>query len=111
MEEENEVPEVQKQQEIHVQTRDPNDKTVYVGKNNVMSYVLAVVTQFNQGLPEVKIKARGKAISRAVDITQIVKNRFINTLKISDVVFSTEELPSEDGSMSKVSSIHLTLTK
>ena len=105
-EEEAEVPEVAEQ---HI--RDPNDKTVYVGKKNVMSYVLAVVTQFNQGLTEVKIKARGKAISRAVDVTQIVKNRFINTLKITEVNFSTEELPSEDGTISKVSSMNITVVK
>lgn len=90
-------------------SRDSN--VVYVGKKGIMSYVLAVVTQFNAGANEVKIKARGKAISRAVDVSQIVKNRFMKDLKISMADVSTEELTSEDGSMNRVSSLTLSLTK
>src|SRR3989344_905875 len=77
--------------------RKPDD-TIYVGKKNVMSYVLAVVTQFNQGLPAVKVKARGMAISRAVDVSQIVKNRFMPTMRITNFDVTTEELQREDGS-------------
>ncbi|MBI5037069.1 DNA-binding protein Alba [Candidatus Micrarchaeota archaeon] len=89
--------------------RDRN--TVYIGKKNVMSYVLAAVTQLNSGSSEVKIKARGKAISRAVDVTQITKNRFFKDIKITLADISTEELASEDGTMSKVSSVTLLLSK
>lgn len=42
-----------------------------------MNYVLAVVTQMNGGFSEVTLKARGMAISRAVDVAEIVKNRFL----------------------------------
>lgn len=88
------------------------DNIIYVGKKNVMAYVLAVVTQFNQGALNVIVKARGKSISKAVDITQIVKNRFVQTLKIDKIELATEELPSEeDGRVSKVSSMEITLTK
>ena len=88
------------------------DNTVYVGKKHVMSYVRAVVSKFNQaGISSVKIKARGQAISRAVDVTQIVKNRFLPSLKISDFNVETEDLESEDGSMKKVSSVTLTVSK
>ncbi len=41
-----------------------------------MNYVLAVLTQFNSGATEVSIKARGRAISRAVDVAEIVRKRF-----------------------------------
>ncbi|MFH1057037.1 MAG: DNA-binding protein Alba [Candidatus Micrarchaeota archaeon] len=88
-----------------------DDNTVYVGKKDVMSYVLAVVTQFNQGSNQVKVKARGNVISRAVDVSQIVKNRFLSSLKITGFDVTTEELQSEDGSMRKVSSLTLTLEK
>lgn len=84
---------------------------VYVGRKNVMSYVLAVVTQFSQGTQEVHLKARGRAISRAVDVTQIVKNRFMPDLMIKNVAFSTEELASEGGRFTKVSSMDVTMTK
>ena len=56
------------------------DNTVFVGNKPVMNYVLAVVTQFNNGASEVAIKARGKAISRAVDTAEIALNRFLENV-------------------------------
>lgn len=88
-----------------------DENIVYVGKKSVMSYVLAVITQFNNGAAEVEIKARGKVISRAVDVAEIVRNRFMPDAKLKEIKISTEELTSEDGSKSKVSSIEIALTK
>ncbi len=88
-----------------------DENTVFIGKKNVMSYVLAVVTQFNSGAKEVVIKARGKVISRAVDVAEIVRNRFVNDAKISNVKITTEELTSEDGSKGNVSAIEISLTR
>lgn len=85
--------------------------TVYVGKKGVMGYVLAVVTQFNNGAEHIVIKARGKLISRAVDVAEIVRNRFLTDVKVRDILIKTEELTSEDGSLSKVSAIEITLGK
>jgi len=87
------------------------ENTVYVGQKNVMSYVLAVVTQFNNGASEVNLKARGKVISRAADVTQIVKNRFMPSMQIKDVRVSTEELQNEEGTMSRVTCMHFILTR
>jgi DNA-binding protein len=89
--------------------RDGN--TVYVGKKTTMGYVLAVVTQFNNGAEEVCIKARGKLISRAVDVAEIVRHRFLPNSKVKDILISTEELMSEDGSKNKVSSIEIKIQK
>ena len=92
--------------------RDPSERNViYVGKKETMAYVLAVVTQFNSGLSEVHIKARGKSITAAVDISQIVKNRFMPGLQIKSVTLGTEELTSEDGRQTKVSSMDILLVK
>lgn len=88
-----------------------DDNTVYVGKKGTMGYVLAVVTQFNNNASEVAIKARGKLISRAVDVVEIVRNRFMPNSTISDIKIKTEELTSEDGSKNKVSAIEITLKK
>ncbi|MBI5228931.1 DNA-binding protein Alba [Candidatus Micrarchaeota archaeon] len=88
-----------------------DENVIYVGKKNVMSYVLAVVTQFNMGSLEVHLKARGRAISRAADVTQIVKNRFIPSLAIKGINITTEELTSEDGRLNKVSSMDILMTK
>lgn len=89
--------------------RDPN--TVFVGKKSTMGYVLAVVTQFNNGANEVCVKARGKLISRAVDVVEIVRHRFLPNSRVQDIQISTEELTSEDGSRNKVSSIEIKLQK
>jgi archaea-specific DNA-binding protein len=87
------------------------ENVVFIGKKGTMAYVLAVVTQMNQGSKEVLLKARGKAISRAVDVAEIVKNKFIKDIKISNIDIATEEIPSEEGNPLKVSSIEITLQK
>ncbi|MBI5223056.1 DNA-binding protein Alba [Candidatus Micrarchaeota archaeon] len=85
--------------------------TVFIGKKGTMGYVLALVTQFNNGAPEVVIKARGKLISKAVDVVEIFRNRFMATTKLKAINISTEELTSEDGSKSKVSAIEIIVQK
>ena len=87
-----------------------SDNTVFVGNKPVMNYVLAVVTQFNQGADEVSVKARGKAISRAVDTTEIALNRFLENVKKGGIVTSTEMVDTESGK-TNVSSIEIILTK
>lgn len=87
-----------------------NDNTVFIGRKPTMNYVLAVVTQFNTA-EEVVVKARGKSISTAVDVAEIVKSRFIQNLKVKDIQISTESLKSEDGRSVNVSSIEIYLTR
>ena len=74
-----------------------NENTVFVGNKPVMNYVLAVVTQFNNGAGEVAIKARGKAISRAVDTAEIALNRFLDGVTKKDIVTSTEVIDTDTG--------------
>ncbi len=87
-----------------------DENTVYVGSKPPMSYVLAVVTQFNGGSDEVVIKARGRAISRAVDTAEITRNKFVTNAKIKDIKISTESMSNEEGRTSNVSSIEISLT-
>jgi len=87
------------------------ENVVFVGKKGTMSYVLAVVTQMNQGSKEVFVKARGKAISRAVDVAEIVKNKFITDVKVENIGISTEDISTEDGNQLKVSAIEIKLSK
>jgi DNA-binding protein len=75
-----------------------------------MSYVLAVVTQFNGGSDEVVIKARGRAISRAVDTAEITRNRFVQNAKVKDIKIGTESITNEEGRNSNVSSIEISLS-
>ena len=85
----------------------PEDNVIFVGNKPVMNYVLAAVTQFNEGAKEVTIKARGRAISRAVDTAEVVRHRFLTDVEIDRIQISTEELDSEKGEKINVSSIEI----
>jgi DNA-binding protein len=75
-----------------------------------MNYVLAVVTQFNNGADSVIIKSRGRAISRAVDVAEVARNRFLKDIEVKDIVISTEKIASERGEIN-VSSMEIFLGK
>lgn len=87
-----------------------DDSTIFVGDKQPMNYVLAVLTQFKSGKDEITVKARGRLISRAVDVVQIVKNKFINELKIGNIEILTEQLKGEKG-LVNVSVISIPLKK
>ncbi len=87
------------------------ENIVYIGNKPVMNYVLAVVTQMNSGVNEVMLKARGRAISRAVDVAEIVRNRFISDVEIASIEISTEEIVGNEGTSSNVSAIEIKLNK
>ena len=89
-----------------------DENVIYVGRKAPMSYVLAVVTQFNSGSDEVIIKARGRSISTAVDTAEIVRNRFVTDTKVKEIKISTESITNEEeGRTSNVSSIEIYLVK
>lgn len=87
------------------------ENVVYIGNKPVMNYVLAVVTQMNGGTSEVILKARGRAISRAVDVAEIVRNRFISDVDIGNIDICTEEIMSNEGTTTNVSAIEIQLCK
>jgi archaea-specific DNA-binding protein len=92
--------------------RRSDENVIYVGHKPPMSYVLAVVTQFNaSGSDEVVIKARGRAISTAVDTAEIVRNRFVTDAKLKEITIGTESVTNEEGRVSNVSSIEIRLAK
>ncbi|UCB58329.1 MAG: DNA-binding protein Alba [Thermoplasmatales archaeon] len=99
-------------EEGKTEKRKTDENVIYVGNKPPMSYVLAVVTQFNNtSSDEVIIKARGRAISRAVDTAEITRNRFITDAEIKDIKIGTESITNEEeGRTSNVSSIEITLT-
>ena len=87
------------------------NNTIFVGSKPVMNYVLAVVTLFNNGSDSVLIRARGKAISRAVDTAEIVRNRFITDCDVSDINISTEKLENVNQEKTNVSIIEILIEK
>jgi DNA-binding protein len=91
--------------------KEAESNVVFVGKKPAMSYVLACVTQFNEGRPEIILRARGRAISHAVDVAEIVRNKFVTDTHIKDVKIGTEEVETEQGEKLNVSSIEIVLAK
>jgi DNA-binding protein len=89
-----------------------DENIVFVGSKPVMNYVLAVVTQLNKKETEnVVIKARGRAISRAVDVAEIVRNKFVNDVNVEKITTSTETITRDDNSNANVSAIEITLKR
>lgn len=85
--------------------------TVYIGNKPPMAYVMAIITAFNSGADSVVLKARGRAISRAVDVAEIAKNRYLNDIQAKKIEVGTEQLPSQGGGTRGVSTIAITMEK
>ncbi|MGC9177642.1 MAG: DNA-binding protein Alba [Conexivisphaera sp.] len=85
---------------------------VLIGKKPPMNYVLAVLTLFQNGQDQVILKARGMAISKAVDVSQILKNRFLKDVDVKDIRIGTEQVDNQQtGGKSNVSSIEIVLQR
>ena len=91
-----------------------NADVIFVGNKPPMSYVLAIITSLSAGnLKEITLKARGQAITTAVDVAEITRNRFIKDLKVSKIAIGTAEMPPREGESKSrmVSTMEITLTK
>jgi len=85
---------------------------VYIGRKPVMSYVLAVITSLNMpDIDEVVLKARGRAITTAVDVAEITRRRFVDALKVDRIEIGTEELEQMDGRTRNVSTMEISLKR
>lgn len=83
---------------------------VYIGRKPIMSYVLAVMTHLNSSnAQDVIIKARGRAITTAVDVAEVTRRRFINNISVDTIAIGTEEMKQEDGSTRSVSTMEIKL--
>ncbi len=92
--------------------RDPG--TVFIGRKPAMSYVLAVITSMsNADMKQITLKARGQAITTAVDVAEIVRSRFLKDLKVNKIAIGTEELPPREGENRSrmVSTMEITMAK
>lgn len=87
------------------------ENVVFVGSKPPMNYILAVVTLFNGGSPNVVLRARGKAISRAVDVAELVRNKFVEKCTVESVRIGTERVTDEGRRSVNVSSIEIHLAK
>jgi len=87
---------------------------IFVGSKPPMSYVLAIITALSaSNAKEITLKARGRAITTAVDVAEIARNRFLKDLRVSKIGIGTEEMPPREGEnrTRMVSTMEITLTR
>ncbi len=89
------------------------DNSIFIGSKPFMNYVTGVVMQFTtKDANEVIVKARGKFISRAVDVSLVAAERFLeNTVEVKDIKIGSEEFENKEGKKVRVSTIEITLKK
>lgn len=90
-----------------------DDNSIFIGGKPFMSYVTGVVMQFTtKGAQEVMVKARGKFISRAVDVAEVAMKRFLkDQLQLKDIKIDSEEFTNNEGREVRVSTIEILLEK
>ena len=89
------------------------DNSIFIGNKPFMNYVTSVVMQFTtKNATEVIVKARGKFISRAVDVAEVASKRFLNSqVEIKDIKIDSEEFENKEGKKVRVSTIEIVLAK
>ena len=89
------------------------DNSIFIGNKPFMNYVTGVVMQFTtKQASEVTIKARGKFISRAVDVAEVACKRFLdNSANVTDIRINSEEFTNSEGRQVRVSTIEISLKK
>ena len=106
---EQENAEVKEEKTVSKKASSEFDNVVFVGNKHLMNYVNSIEMQFKNSL-EVIIKARGKFISKAVDIAEVAKRRGLTDghIKIKEIKIGTEEYTNE-GKKVNVSTIDIIL--
>jgi DNA-binding protein len=87
------------------------ENQVLIGKKPLMNYVVASLTLFNHGAEEVVLRARGRAISRAVDVAEMLRRVFIKDLTVKAITIGSEEVQRAEGGTANVSIMEITLKK
>jgi DNA-binding protein len=88
-----------------------NENIVLIGKKPIMNYVVACLTFFNSGAKKLTVKARGRAISRAVDTVELLRRAFVKDLELQGINITTEEVTRGEGQKANVSAIEITVAK
>jgi DNA-binding protein len=92
---------------------DKEDYNVYVGGKPFMNYVTAVVMQFTtHDASNVIVKSRGKFMSRAVDVAEVVQSRFLkDQIKVGEIKIGSEEFTNKENRQVRVSTMEITLSR
>lgn len=89
------------------------DNSIFIGTKPFMNYVTGVVMQFTtKGADIVTVKARGKFISRAVDVAEVSAKRFLEGAVVTKGInINSEEFTNKEGRQVRVSTIEIQLAR
>jgi len=89
------------------------DNSIFIGNKPFMNYVTSIVMQFTtKDASEVIVKARGKFISRAVDVSEVASKRFLqDQISVKDIQIGSEAFENQEGKNVRVSTIEIVLSK
>lgn len=91
-----------------------NENSIFIGGKPLMNYVTGVVFQFtNHNAEEVTIKSRGKFISKAVDVAEVARRKFLTAHKafVKEIRIGSEEFKNKDDKMINVSTLEIVLKR
>ena len=100
-------------EETAIKEKNSEDHVVFIGAKPFMNYVTGVVMQFTtQNASEVIVKARGKFMSKAIDIEEVATKRFLdNSVEVTNIKVDSEEFKNKEGKQVRVSTIEIFLKK
>jgi DNA-binding protein len=110
-EEKKEKPEEAKKPKKKETSKEREENAVFIGRKPVMNYVVACMTFFNAGEKEVVVKARGRAISRAVDTVELLRRAFVKDVEVESIDIDTQQVTRPEGQTRNVSTMEITLAK
>lgn len=95
------------------ETKKSAENSIFIGSKPFMNYVTGVIMQFGNGAQEVIVKARGKFISKGVDVAEVSRRKFLaeQNVSVKDVTIGSEEFENKEGKLINVSVIEITLKK
>lgn len=86
--------------------------TIYIGKKQFMKYIMAAMAIIlNEKPKKLRIVARGRAISRAVDLAEVLRTRYLpGVIDVEDIRISTDEIENQEtGRVDRVSTIEIVM--
>lgn len=98
---------VKKDEKVSEKVRAESKGIINVGNKPMMKYVSACIIQLSNGEKELNIRSRGHCISRAVDVAEVLKNKFKKDLKVKSVQIDTQVVEQEDNNIVNVSTINI----
>ena len=88
------------------------ENSIFIGGKPIMSYVTGVIIQFGNSADKVTIKARGKFISKGVDVAEVARRKFPDIkIEIEDIKINSEEFENKEGRNINVSTMEIVLKK